>query len=168
MTDCYATCKVSGNDNVGGVACHIEGGNITNCYATGAVSGVSNVGGVAGYGYGSLTNCAALNPSVTRTTGTETSFGRVISLLYGGTLSNNGAWEGMTVLGATVSGDDGTGIDGISMEASVAKTKDTYLGGGLEFGSDDDHPWQMGIGAYPLPVFYWQTTAPAGDVSHLE
>jgi hypothetical protein len=44
-------------------------------------------------------------------------------------------------------------------------TYETTLG--WKFGNDDDNPWKMGVGAYPLPVFYWQTSAPTADLTHL-
>jgi len=27
--------------------------------------------------------------------------------------------------------------------------------------------WKMGVGDYPQPVFYWQTTAPKADIEQL-
>jgi len=43
----------------------------------------------------------------------------------------------------------------------------TCEGLGWKFGNDDENPWKMGVGGYPLPVFYWQTSAPKADIEHL-
>ena len=47
------------------------------------------------------------------------------------------------------------------------KKQGTYTALGWKFGDDDENPWKMGVGAYPLPVFYWQTSAPTADIEHL-
>jgi Leucine-rich repeat (LRR) protein len=72
----YALGNVSGGDAyLGGIAGHVRNGSINNCYTTGSVTGgvQSIVGGIAGkvgnngydrYG-GTVTNCIALNTSVT-------------------------------------------------------------------------------------------------------
>jgi len=35
---------------------------------------------------------------------------------------------------------------------------------GWKFGNDDANPWKMSVPGYPLPVFYWQTSAPKADI----
>ena len=165
VSNCYATGAVSGNVVAGGIVGNINNSTVTNCYATGAVSGNDKVGGIAGVYYtgsGSFINCAALNPSVTRILGAETTFGRVISDYNGVTLPNNLAFSGMALP------SDATGWNGIDLTAANAKTEATYSGMGWKFGIDDANPWKMGVGTYGLPVFYWQTTAPAAMPAHLQ
>ena len=83
ISPCYATGDVSGVDYVGGV---IGTGNPSHTYAIGAVSGEDCVGGVAGefsdnFGGFIVTDCAALNPSVTRDNSNNSTFGRVAGSL---------------------------------------------------------------------------------------
>ena len=52
VTGCYVTGDVSGDHNVGGLAGYINDGTVTACHATGAVSGRGYVGGLVGYSDG--------------------------------------------------------------------------------------------------------------------
>ena len=168
VINCYATGAVSGRGLVGGIV-GVNGGNIINCYATGAVSGMFNIGGVAGDVI-SVKNCAALNSSIARTEGTNTLFGRVAGQVgFWTTLSDNVAWSGMVALGGISFGAGAANnIEGADITAAQAKTQKTYEDLGWKFGNDDDKPWKMGVGDYGLPVFYWQTTAPAAMPEHLK
>jgi hypothetical protein len=56
---------------------------------------------------------------------------------------------------------------GLNKNSAEVKQQTTYTDLGWKFGNDDVNPWKMGIGAYPLPVFYWQTSAPNADITHL-
>lgn len=166
VTDCYATGTVSGNSGIGGVVARVNGlgsNSVTKCYATGAITGTSEVGGVAGYvsSGSSVTDCVALNPSITRSSGSSTTFGRVAGNKYG-TLSNNVAWANMELPSGTY------GENGANITVVQAKTQTTYTGLGWAFGTNEDNPWKMGIGGYGLPVFYWQTAAPAAMPEHLK
>ena len=187
VANCYATSTVTGSSYVGGVAGRIgssNSGSVTKCYATGTVSGQQYVGGVAGsVGYdSSVTSCAALNPRIERTTGTNNYFGRVAGYDY--TVADNVAWEYMVLPSGWINGENGFGIT-----TSESLDKDTYSGTGIlktivelilgiltdvninqlgwKFGTNDDNPWKMGVGDYKLPVFYWQTAAPAAMPEHL-
>jgi hypothetical protein len=116
ITNCYSTGSVSGYV-VGGIAGHVYRSSITNCYSTGAVSG-DYVGGIAADAvfYSSITNCAALNVSVT---GSFTyHLWRVAYFESNVTLSNNIAWSGMLVNGSNVSGaaNDKNGADKTAAE----------------------------------------------------
>ena len=172
--NCYATGKVSGNERVGGVAGGISNGSsVDYCYATGAVSSNGNyVGGIAGYveGYGfvGIKSCVALNPNVTLTSGSA--IGRVT---VNGALDSNVAWNGMLVNGSIVTSNDGSSIHGADIDKFNAKTQLTYtdyhqFGLDWQFGNEGYNTWKMGIGDYPLPVFWWQTKEPAADITHLE
>ena len=80
VTNCYSTGAITTNGfYVGGVVGLLVGGSISNCYALGAINSRYDFGGLAGLSSMSFVeNCAALNPSVTRSTGSLRSFGRVI------------------------------------------------------------------------------------------
>jgi hypothetical protein len=58
--------------------------------------------------------------------------------------------------------------DGADITTAQAKTQATYTGLGWKFGNNDDNPWKMGVGSYGLPVFHWQTVAPAEMPEHLK
>lgn len=62
ITNCHATCRVTGTgDYVGGLVGTLGTSNDTvkNCYATGAVSGKGGVGGLVGTAAGQVTDCYA-------------------------------------------------------------------------------------------------------------
>jgi hypothetical protein len=69
----------------------ISNGSIENCYATGNVSGFANVGGLVGKtDDGSITNSAALNEKIVRSTGSNNSFGRITGTTFASvTLTGN-------------------------------------------------------------------------------
>ena len=55
MSQCYAACKVSGNEKVGGLlGSHIEHQTVSQCYATAAVSATQTLGGLVGENRGVL------------------------------------------------------------------------------------------------------------------
>ena len=171
INNCYARGTASGNQSVGGLAGYVsDNSRVSNCYTTGAVSGkgdlgYGNTGGLAGtVNNSTVENCAALNSSITRRdSNVDISFGRVAGLSYNGAvLTNNAAWSGMVIPSGSLSGSGGTNIS-----TTQAKTQTTYTSRGWAFGNNDNSPWKMGVGAYTLPVLYWQTTAPAAMPSHL-
>jgi uncharacterized repeat protein (TIGR02543 family) len=95
---CYSTGTVSGTMEVGGIAGGVYySSSISGSYSTGAVSGEGYAGGIVGYvGNGGIVNCAALNPTVTASSG---SAGRVAGYIVysgsGNTFTGNVAWSGM-------------------------------------------------------------------------
>jgi len=122
ITNCYATGSVTGGgSNIGGLVGQLYNGIIDSCYVTGAVSGTGSgstdvVGGIAGritLASCRVSNCVALNPSVSTAYGTTV--GRVAGILTNGTLNNN--W-GATMTVTTGSGpksplaNTGDGLDG--------------------------------------------------------
>ncbi|MDR0390219.1 MAG: hypothetical protein LBH73_09115, partial [Spirochaetaceae bacterium] len=130
------------------------GGNITGCYSTGTVSGAEYVGGIAGYIYsGYITNCAALNPTVTALT---SGAGRVVGDIYGsGSSSGNIAYAGMTPGDGGVTFTTDTRNAGTGKSAGDLSTKAAYTGLGWDF----DTVWEMGPGngTYSnLPILKWQ------------
>jgi hypothetical protein len=117
VTNNCATGDVTGTGEcVGGVVGIVDNYTanciVASCYATGAVSGKDKVGGIAGAieshepsSISSVTNCAALNPSVTATD-IGGSAGRAAGFAVNtAVLLNNVAFEDMTV---TAGGEDKT------------------------------------------------------------
>ena len=86
----------------------------------------------------------------------------------------------MTVNGSTVTSSNGSNLDGADIDKANAKTQLAYnattLHGAFpyefkldwQFGNENNNPWKMGVGDYPLPVFWWQTKEPTADITHLE
>ena len=126
VSDCYFIGDVKGNDYIGGIVGDMNRSNanvnitVTKCYAVGTVYGNNAVGGIVGYLYnGKITNCVALNETVTAA---GVGAGRVVgtinpSAAAGTVLTNNAAFAGMKAGGAafeegqdTLSGKDGAGM----------------------------------------------------------
>jgi hypothetical protein len=149
LTNCYSSCTVSGETLVGGVAGGVEGtgGNgssLLRCYSTGAVSGVSAVGGVAGYAtYSSLTDCAALNPTITAS---GTTVGRVLGAQAYCTLTNNMAWADVVAGNVAFSGiPSGSGNGGASVIGELIHNDGTL---GNRF-PNNNNPWTCVKGKLP-------------------
>jgi formylglycine-generating enzyme required for sulfatase activity len=94
----YCTGEAGGRIAVGGIAGVVDGGKVDNCYSAAAVSGENEVGGVVGSVRsvgGSVTDSAALNPSV-KSTRKRPDVGRVVGKkALGAALSNNAAYAEM-------------------------------------------------------------------------
>ena len=58
--------------------------------------------------------------------------------------------------------------NGADISTVQTKSQNTYEELGWKFGNNEESPWKMGVGTYSLPVFYWQTTAPAEMPGHLK
>jgi len=102
ITNCYATVNVIGSTAAGGIVGGIgdNKSNVSNCYATGEVSAYQTAGGIAGYAENNtISNCVALNPSIsTNTSNGSLASARIVSGRRG-TLSfiNNWARNDMKV-----------------------------------------------------------------------
>ena len=119
ITNCYATGDVSGNTDgakdIGGlVGSNYQDAQIHECYATGTVAGSKYVGGLVGINAGNATirNSVAANAAILASQGLD--FNRITgenTATYGSTLTNNYAYEEMTINGATTTGtlDDENG-----------------------------------------------------------
>jgi len=152
MTNCYATCEVSGNEYVGGVVGNISASaNISNCYATSAVRGNNRVGGVAGWG-GNMENCAAINQSITRALGSNTGFGRIVSAHHLlSTITNNVALENMQALGGITFGTgEANNIDGADITAVQAKTASFWTTTTPTWTGWDTSIWDISDGKLPI------------------
>ena len=171
---CYSTGAISGSDNVGGVAGAIAyGGTVEGCYSNVGVAGLNFVGGVAGdvngtaqrcYGTGSVSgagyyvggvagrvigvgavkNCAALNPSISG----PNYVGRVAGVQsYGGTLSGNITFGGMTV---TMGGSGKPLVEGANQVDGASKTAaEIGAAGFFEALFGNDTAWTYAQGKLP-------------------
>ena len=169
ITNCYTTGDIKGeNGGAGGLVGYSDtnGFTATNCYATGVIINIAGTGGLVGALNGKIESCVALNPRIVDPTPGRA--GRLAGDAGSVTRINNVAWAGMLVNGSTITGGTHDNNNGLNILSSQAQQQATYEGLGWKFGNDDDNPWKMGIGAYPLPVFYWQTSAPKADLGHLE
>jgi len=131
ITNCYATCAVTGYYYAGGLVGVVGyGGTVTNCYATGAVTSIGEynaVGGLVGFlGGGTVTNCYATGAVTGDYAG-----GLVGVVGYDGTVTNcyaTGAVTGTSSVGGLV-GVVGYGGTVTNCYATGAVTGDYSVGG---------------------------------------
>lgn len=152
--DCYSSATVSATSNYsGGVTGNIANGQtVTRCYATGTVSGKDYVGGIAGNSNGTAEYCLALNPSITRTTGTNIHFGRITSYYSSSSavVTSCAAYNGMTIKDANDQIiTNRTGADGDDLDASACLTGTTYTNKG--FTADNGWAFDSGTTWQYLP-----------------
>jgi hypothetical protein len=158
VTDCYFIGDVSGRNYVGGIAGDLNRTNtntnttVTKCYAVGTVSGTNSVGGIAGYLYhGRVTDCVALNETVTATSGGA---GRVVGTLFepltAGQLSNNAAFSRMTAGGTDFPAGQSTGSGNNGADMNSAKINADGTLGGIFTSS----PWIVEDGRLPSFAVY--------------
>jgi len=100
LLNCYNEGEIIGASIVGGIVGKLQGqyityeANVFYCINTGNISGIDSVGGIAGYTtdeYCGIFNCFALNDSITRLSGINEEFGRIIgyAFLSGSSYLNN-------------------------------------------------------------------------------
>jgi hypothetical protein len=162
ITNSYSTGDISGTGNfIGGIAGGVSSGSsITNSYAAGNISGNGYVGGIAGETDSDITNSAAINPSVSASSG---NVNRIVGSIYGSpTTRNNFALGSMTVNSAIYNGATNE-QNGTSKTMPELKTQSTYSsqvdGGGLGwlFGNDASNPWKINANKNGgLPYLYWE------------
>lgn len=158
ITDCYSSATVEiTNLQAGGIAGTNHGETIIRCYATGAISTEKQAGGIVGYYEGTVEKCIALNPSITRTTGNQYTFGRVYYTTFG-TSSNCAAFANMQVLGQTVSNGNANNMHGTDLTAAECLTVETYTShdftteNGWAFDSNTTWqylPWNKAFESFP-------------------
>jgi hypothetical protein len=160
LTNCYAGggTITTVSEGAGGLIGYSYGPNcvtnITNCYTTNTV--VGGTGAAAGFfetatdsGSGaaitiSISNCVALNPSISGKSGSA----RIFVWQKGGThtFTNNLAYDGTLVNGAVVTTGTATDNNGLNTTFSKLTVQATYSAW------DFTNVWQMGNGSYPFPV----------------
>ena len=161
VKNCFTSATVAGTGEVGGIA-GLATGDLLYCYATGAISGTRAVGGIAGYG-AVIVSCVALNPSITRISGSSIDFGRVtgsVSTTDGNYSSNLGFVDMQAAGGVAFTGS--MERDGRSIKSwDGARQIKTYQDIGWQFSATEAAPWNwLSSGGYMLPTLWWQTTSP--------
>lgn len=152
VQNCYSAGSVSGLAYVGGVAGDVYG-IVEYCYSSGSVSGVMRTGGVAGAvgGRGTLRNCAALNPSVSRKTTGTGDVGRVAGgKSSSSTLIGNVAWSGMTVNGYPVPGGTAEDENGLGVSAEDIASDAFWTLDGVFTEPWDADVWSVEAGNLPI------------------
>lgn len=122
ISNCYATCDVSvNNDYVGGLVGENEdNGTISNSYAKGTVSGDFYTGGLVGASHGAISKCYATG----RVTGNY-DFGGLLGIKFGSSVTDC-FWD------VNSSGQDGS--DGGTGKTTLEmKTKSTFTSSGWDF-----------------------------------
>ena len=158
IVNCYVSgTTVIGVDGAGGiVGTAYRSIDVENCYSTGIVKSANNdksAGGIVGgtndqSNVYTVKNCIALSAEIQ----SAKSAGRIVGWIKSAektVLSNNYAFAGTLVDGATVSGTatDNNGLDKTKEEVNEQATYESL---GWAFG--DEGIWVMGNGEYALPV----------------
>ena len=158
IVNCYVSgTTVIGADGAGGiVGTAYRSIDVENCYSTGLVKSANNdksAGGIVGgtndqSNVYTVKNCIALSAEIQ----SAKSAGRIVGWIKSAekiVLSNNYAFAGTLVDGATVSGTatDNNGLDKTKEEVNEQATYESL---GWAFG--DEGIWAMGNGEYALPV----------------
>jgi hypothetical protein len=161
ITNCYATGSVKGNDRTGGIVGQVQAGTstISKCYAVNAIDGgYQSAGGIVGSvengNNSTISDCAAINPSIRGGGASSRICGYKGDNLI---LTNNIAYAEMLLNGNSVTGETidpitGDPIDkkhGLSKTAAELKSRQTYETG---LSWDFNNVWSMGNAGYPLPI----------------
>ena len=174
ITNCYTTGAVTASgDSAGGVVGFVAYTGLVNCYAIGAVSAGDGGGGVVGGATNaSITDCAALNPSVTGAAEGAIQFGRVAGRLNGteNIFSGNVAFSGMGTAGGASFGVIANLATDKNGHSKNAEALQTISGFPLGF---DVAPWVYTPGGLPsfagkpvpMPVHLGGSAHPRGDVT---
>ena len=100
---------------------------------------------------GFVSNCVTLMEQIYSAVGAG--YARRISLSTSANLTNNYAYAGMLVNGATVTSNDPNSQNGLDKTAVQLKQRSTYESG---LGWDFNDVWEMGPSSYPFPILKWQ------------
>ncbi|MCL2436355.1 MAG: hypothetical protein FWD09_09515, partial [Lentimicrobiaceae bacterium] len=164
IEDCYATGDVTGTaSSVGGFVGFNGSGTITYCYATGDVTAMGGdfIGGLVGYNKAALRNCVAANDAVDGGSNAN----RVTGINAGGTLSNNYAYNGMSVNGTPVSSGAHGSLDGADESMSTLMSLNFYTGSNwfgdiwsIDTNNNSAKSWKICDGL-TLPFLQWEGIA---------
>lgn len=159
IENCYSAGTVHGSvasDRVGGILGFANASDvlIDRCYSIAPIwnEGTAAAAGIVGSNNNKITisNCAAMNPSVDGKTGSYISASRVLCWESTATYENNIAFDGMLANGSIVKGGISTNKDGAGKTKEELRERQTYDSNGLGWNFSD--VWTMGNGDYPLPV----------------
>jgi uncharacterized repeat protein (TIGR02543 family) len=121
-------------------------GTITNNASSSTYTRTAGIGG-----HNSMSNCVTLIERIDHVYGTN--YARIQTAYASSTLTNNYAYAGMLLNGATVSSSDANSQNGLDKTAAQLKQRSTYEDG---LGWDFDDVWEMGPSSYPFPILKWQ------------
>lgn len=179
ISDSYADVNLSASNTVGGIAGYSSRGPISNCFALGTIeategdfNGNYNAGGIIGAISSDwskaedivLSNCVALQSSIVAPEA------KAVHRIAGFTIadeqyepeetpwqeigfSSNYAISNLSVVGATVTSDDNTTVEGASV---TSVNTDFFTGLGYKFGSDAENPWKA---AASSPILFFEEKA---------
>ena len=164
VQDCYSTVAITVKQGAGGIVeVNRNGGTVQRCYATGAITGGDKIGGIAGKNIdGSITQCIALNASITDATG-NASLGRITGT-NSSTLTTNyasplipGGWNNI----------DAGKIDGADL------TVDNFIDKGTGLGVEVFEDWSVYVWDFSvidnLPSFKgFQGSQPASSITRAD
>ena len=162
ITNCYSTGTVTGTDEngyqyIGGISGYAAG-EVSNCYNTGDLSATGSfVGGIVGYGIyssSSIHNNVALNKNIDSVQATY--YARVEGFNNGAIVSNNYAWDGMTLNDGAAIGNSQGALDGTDVTKSDVDTSGNWSTWFTDFSTY----WEIPAGELPnLKVFASDTVA---------
>jgi len=156
IKNCYYIGNITGNGvylDLNGVARYYN--TLEKSYSAGTMTNnasYSNYTTTSGIGLsdGTISNCATLMEQIYQAIGTG--YAR-ISPSTSSTLTNNYAYSGMLLNGATVTSNDPNSQNGLDKTAAQLKQRSTYESG---LGWDFTNVWEMGPSSYPFPILKWQ------------
>jgi uncharacterized protein (UPF0297 family) len=129
----YSYLNVKGRNYVGGIVGHLDDGIgqsiLRNSFSSGTIEGIIGVGGLVGsVNSASILDSFALNDSIIRTSGTSTSFGRILGVFNNssGSEVRNYANSSMLVMGSTIGNgsiSDKNGADIGALESASILTE---------------------------------------------
>ena len=178
ISNSYATGTVIGYMGVGGLVGRLSFGNNTAIFyshAEGEVEGsVGGVGGLVGENLGqnniTIRNCVAVNPSVNGSAYVN----RIVGSDSGGGLSNNYAYEGMTVNGSTVTGGTHNNVNGENKAMDTLMSYNFYhtssnwynsIPWSIDVVQDTTKIWQICDGE-TLPFLQWEGINCGKSIAH--
>jgi len=147
VQNCYSNGNVQCvvQESAGGIIGWNQSGSITNSYATGLISG-NYSGGIVGSNGGPLTNCFALNYSISQQPSTDNGIGRIAGT-HGGSFSYTNCFARSDMKLYPASGY--TGDNGTDISLAAAKLKTTYSNNGWDIdymGSNSTSIWVINEG----------------------
>jgi len=152
ISNCYYVGNITGN----GLYAELFGfafvpDTVENSYSAGKIinnasnSIYTSTAGIAG---NYTINCATLIEKID----SASNYAR-ISHSTSAPLTNNYAYSGMLLNGATVTSSDPNSRNGLDKTAAELKQRSTYESG---LGWDFTNVWEMGPSSYPFPILKWQ------------
>jgi hypothetical protein len=157
ISSSYTTADVSGGQNgVGGLTGRITITTIDSSYATGNITGLNGVGGLCGYEYSStIKNSLAANGTITRGSGSETAFHRVLGYRTSANHSSNYGNSSMTMPNGISPTDSATNRDGA--DATLAQFQSSaFFSTTATWNSaswNNAAVWTLSDGGYPKLVW---------------